>query len=84
MAGIIPAHGPLANAEDLVSQVSLAFLGWTSAVRESLELSQQESEESAIADACRVDSSSECSEVPDMDGEGGGVVALSPQSSDET
>ena len=66
------------------------FPGWASAVVESLVLSQQESEDSAVAEACRVDSSSEtsdedgCAPVSERSpGEKSGRVPLSPQSSDE-
>lgn len=74
--------------------------GWAGAVAEALECSQQESEESALADACRVVSSDSDGQDPEVlvsdDGAddvvqvqpppptGPVIVPMSPQTSDDS
>lgn len=54
-------HQELAAAE-----TGELFPGWINAVAASLDLSQQDSEDTEVADACRVDSSSECDPHDDV------------------
>lgn len=71
--------------QEMAAEASADFPGWACAVAVALDLSQQDSEDTQIADACRVDSSSETSdeECTVSPSPGSGIIPLSPQSSDD-
>ncbi len=85
----------MAMANSLGTDVEALLPGWTEVALESIQQGLLESEDTAVADACRLSSSGIdssgylCSEdellVPPPDGfEFGIPVALSPQTSDES
>lgn len=91
-----PLFLAMAMADSLGTDVEALLPGWTEVALESIQQGQLESEDSAVADACRLSSSGICSSncypcseddlpVPSPEGfEFGIPIALSPQTSDDS